>query len=667
MIDIHEAQVSDLIESARIHLSTLKPSEWAEARRTLSKEVSAFPGPFSYNRSPYLREIVDRLSPDDPAHTIAVKKGAQIGFSLGVVESGIGYIISENPGPILFLTGNQELTEEAMNQRIDQMIDSSGLRPLIRPNVMRKRNQRTGDTAKAKEFPGGSLVAGSASNHKLLRQRSIRYLFFDDIDSAKKSSEQSGDTVALVKQRLAAYYHKMKQFLISTPETLASSNIEPVFQQGDKRYWKIPCPKCGSFIRLQWTVDIPGSKEKAGITWKLDSLGRPIDVGYICQDCGGFFDDSLMYEMNLAGFWEPTAEPFRIGHYSYHISSLYAPHGMYDWTYYVGDWILAHPPGQKPKEELVKTFTNVVLGDNYSQKGAEPDSKTIQKNTCAYPIGEIPESLSIAHGHGQIIMLTCACDLNGTEDDARLDYEIVAWTETGPSSYAVVHGSIGTFIPNEPKDKKKDRARWTYKHNTTRSVWPEIEKIVNGNFKTDTGRRMGILLVGVDTGHYTEHAYTFVNKSNHPFVYGLKGNKAEEYRKYNSDMPIFKLAQERSDLYLLDVNYIKDRVYWRMELKWAREEGDLQPPGYMNFPTPSGGLYLYDNYFSHFEAEHRVEEGEGIASRWEKKSSKGQNHFWDVFVYNFALKDIWCRNYLQQTEKKKGNWEDFVQMFKSGR
>lgn len=674
----YESQVADLIESSRIHLSTMKPSEWAEANRILSSEVSAFPGPLSYNRSPYLREIVDRLSPDDPAHTIAVKKGAQIGFSLGVVESGIGYIISQNPGPILFLTGNQELTEEAMNIRIDQMIDSSGLRHLIRPNVMRKRNQRTGDTSKAKEFPGGSLVAGNASNHKLLRQRSVRFGFIDDFDSAKDSTEKSGDTGAMIQQRFAAYYSKMKVYYISTPEDLATSNIEPVFQQGDQRYWKIPCPKCGAFIRLQWVVDIEGSKEKAGITWKLDALGRPIEVGYVCQECSGFFDDSLMYEMNLSGFWQPTAEPFRIGHYSYHISSLYAPMGMFDWAYYVGNWILAHPPGQKPKEELVKTFTNLVLGDSYAQKGAEPEANVIQKNIAGYEIDIVPESLSIKHGNGTIVMLTCACDLNGTLDDARLDYEIIAWSEIGPSSYSVRHGSIGTFIPGEKEETRKDREKWTYKHNRPRNVWTELEKVINGNFKTDTwhtdqhgklvaGRRMGILVVGVDTGHYTDEAYSFVNRSNHPFVYGLKGNKAEEYRKFNVDIPVYKSALERSDLYLLDVNYIKDRVYWRMELNWDQEAGDSQPPGFMNFPTPSKGLYLFENYFSHYEAEHRIEEGEGVASRWEKKSSKSQNHFWDVFIYNYALKEIWCGNYLKNSEKKKGNWEDFVQMLKSGR
>lgn len=679
-MNIYESQAFDLIESSRIHLSTQKPSEWAEAHRVLSSDVSAFPGPLRYDRSPYLREIVDCLAPDHPAHTIAVKKGAQIGFSLGVVESGIGYIISQNPGTILFLTGNTELTEEAMNTRIDQMIDSSGLRHLIRPNVIRKRNQRTGDTSKSKEFPGGSLVAGSASNHRLLRQRSIRYLFFDDIDSAKKSSEESGDTVSLVRQRLAAYFHKMKAFYISTPETLINSNIEPMFLQGDQRYWMLPCPQCSAFIRLQWSIDVEGTKEKAGITWKLDPLGRPVDVGYICQECGGFFDDSLMYEMNLSGYWEPTAEPFRVGHYSYHISSLYAPSGMYDWKHYVGDWILAHPPGQKPKQELLKTFTNVVLGENYSQEGASPEAKVIQKNICDYAIGAVPESVSMRHGNGHIIMLTCACDLNGTEDDARLDYEIVAWSEIGPNSYSVIHGSIGTFIPGEKKlkeDKRTDRAHWTYRHNAPRSVWPEFEKIISGHFKTDDwkednygkhigGRRMGILVVGVDTGHYTDHAYAFINNTNHPFAYGLKGNKAEEYRNFNADLPVFKLAKERTDLYLLDVNYIKDRVFYRMELNWNSESGDDQPPGYMNYPTPSGGKYLYQNYFSHFEAEHRIEEGEGVASRWEKKDSKAQNHFWDVFIYNFALKDIWAANYLRNTSVKKGNWEIFVKMFKSG-
>lgn len=663
-------QANEILDSAMMFLSDIKPSEWAEENRILTGDVTPFPGPFRYERTPYLREVADCLSPDHPARVIAVKKGAQIGFSTGVIEAGIGWIISQNPGNILFLTGHSDLAEEAMNGKIDQMIDSSGLRKLIRPNVRKLRNQRTGDTGKSKEFPGGSLVAGSASNHKLLRQRSVKYAFIDDFDAAKKSSKESGNTRRMIEQRLAAYYDKMKLFYISTPELLQTSNIEPVFHLGDQRKYHIPCPCCSEYIPLLWSTPIEGTdgKELGGITWSLDASNKliPGSVGYICQKCGEFFDDSRKHELMMVGEWRAMAEPSEIGYYSYHISSLYAPPGMYDWEFYVRQYLEANPVGGKPKEDLVKTFTNLVLGEPFEQTGKAPEANAIQKNIRNYPVNSVPEWISEKDGNGEIVMLTCAADMNGTEEDARLDYEVTAWSETG-SSYSIRHGSIGTFVPREgAKRFKEDRERWTYYDKRQRSVWPEFEKIINEIYVTDTGRKMKVIITGLDCGHYTTHAYAYIDSTNSNVV-GLKGDKEGVYRKFGIDLPVFKPARERAGLYLLDVNYIKDLVSNNIDLTWVPGNGEVQPPGFMNYPSPSDGMYQFKNYFSHYEAEHRIietKEGEGIASRWVKKRTNDQNHFWDVYIYNYALKEIWAYLVLKEA-KKPGTWADFVRLLRS--
>lgn len=661
-------QLEDLLEASRILLSDISPSVWTEQNRVMTTNVSPFPGPFSYERTPYLREVVDCLSPDHPARIVAVMKGAQIGFSTGVIEAGIGWIISQNPGNILLLTGHSDLVEEAMNTKIDQMIDSCGLRPLIRPSVLRKKNMRTGDTNKGKEFPGGSLVAGSASNHKLLRQRSVRFGFIDDFDAAKTSSKESGSTTKMIEQRFAAYHGKMKLYYISTPELRQTSNIEPVYHLGDQRRYHIPCPCCGEFIPLHWSIELDGDKkEKAGITWKADEAGKLIkdSVGYICQKCGGFFTDENKYELNLAGHWEPTAEPSQEGYYSYHISSLYAPPGMYDWEHYVRQFREANPDGQDRREALYKTFVNLCLGEPYEATGEELKANELQKNIRPYQIGTIPEKLSKKDGNGQIVMLTCAADLNGKEDDARLDYEIVGWTETG-SSYSIMHGSIGTFIPREGAKKNKvDREHWTYEHHRTRSVWPEFTKVLERVFKTDTDQRsMRVFITAIDTGHYTKHAYDFIDNTNY-WVLGIKGKDIGKATKFGVDLKAFKEARERNKLYLLEVNLIKDRLAALIKLRWDEGNDDSQPDGFMNFPEPSKGLYLYNNYFSHYEAEHRVVEtkdGQGISAMWVKKNTVVQNHFFDVRVYNIAIRDIVVHIVCTSPDFKIKNptWSDFV-------
>lgn len=666
----YKDQLNDILDfvEAQATLSDLLPSSWAEMHRIMSTDVSPFPGPFSYDTTPYLREIVDFLSPNHPGHRGAVMKGAQLGFSTGVLENGMGWIIAQNPGNILFLTGHPDLAEEAMNKKIDQMIDSCGLRPLIRPTIMRRKNQRTGDTSKSKEFPGGSLIAGSASNHKLLRQRSIQFGFIDDFDSAKKSSKESGNTRRLIEQRFAAYHDKMKLLYISTPELKLNSNIEPVFLLGDQRRWHIPCPCCGVYIPLYWQVALKGTngKQMAGITWRLDKTNKlDIDsVGYTCQECGDFFDESLKREFLNAGKFVPMAEQSEIGYYSWHISSLYAPPGMYGWEYYVRQYLEANPKGGARKEDLHKTFLNLALGETYEQSGVSPGANAIQGNIRGYKIGEVPELMSEKDGNGKIVMLTCAADLNGVELDARLDYEVTAWSATG-SSYSIKHGSIGTFIPREGAMRVKvDRERWTYEHNRHRSVWPELEKILNEIYLTDSGRRMRILVTGVDTGHYTNHAYTYIDNTKCNVV-GIKGDKEGQYRRLGIDVPIFKPARERAKLYILDVNHIKDQVAEAMNLRWDPSTGEPQPPGLMNYPTPADGLYLYNNFFKHYESERRQleeKDGAGFASRWSKKNTNDQNHFWDAYVYNWALKEIWATLALHQTEQKRGTWTDFVNL-----
>lgn len=667
-------QAVDILESSRTLLSDISPSDWAEKHRVMSTDVSPFPGPYRYYRTPYVEEIINRLSPFDNARVVALMKGAQLGISAGLIENGIGWIISQSPSNILFLTGHSDLIEEAMNTRVDQMIESCGLRQLIRPNVLRKKNMRTGDTNKSKEFPGGNLIAGSASNHKLLRQRSVRYGFIDDFDAAKKSSKESGNTRRMIEQRFAAYYDKMKLFYVSTPELKNTSNIEPVFLLGDQRRYYVPCPHCSEYIALFWEVDIEGEggKEKGGITWETDNHGNLIgsSVGYICQHCGRKFDDSMKQEMNIAGEWRPTAIPSKADYYSYHISSLYAPPGMYDWEHYVRQYMEANPPGLKPKEDLMMTFVNLVLGETFEQKGESPKANDLQGNTRNYPIGLVPESLSVKDGNGKIVLLTCACDLNGTEHDARLDYEIIGWSESG-SSYSIKHGSIGTFIPMEgSKRVKEDRERLSYDQARQNNVWGPLRTILSEIFKTDTGRRMQIFITGIDCGHYSVYAYAFLDKAQGYGLntFGLKGKDVEKYFKLGKDMPAFQIAKERSNLYLVEVNRMKDELAERMKLKWEVGDGQ-QPAGFMNYPTPADGLYGFKNYFEHFEAEHRVvnnKEGSPVEARWVKKNSAVQNHFFDIVGYNMALRDILVgiiKRDLPRAEKPLDfGWNDVVKI-----
>jgi len=655
-------QIKRYFDALKFQFSDIKPADWIEARRIMSSAESNFEGKFSYNLTPYCKEIVNRFSPDDPATIISVMKGAQIGLSQGVLLAIICYIISEHPTNIAHLTGHAELAKESV-ENLDLAIDGCGLRHLIRDP--RATSRKSGDTADRKLFPGGKYISGSVTNHKLLAQRSIKIFLVDDYDKGAQSSEKSGSTLKLIEQRTASFADTRKIGFFSTPE-IKPSNIEEVYLLGDQRLYNVPCPCCGAMIPLKWNVEIAGTdgKERAGITWKTDDAGKLIahSVGYVCQECSNFFTDKHKYEMNLAGVWMPTHEPSRPGMLSYHISSLYAPPGMFNWEHYVRDYIDANPK-EGQVEHLHKTFVNLCLGEVFEQHGKTPKGNDLQKNCRRYEPGMIPESLSIKDGNGEFVLLTCAADMNGTEEDARLDYEVVGWTESG-SSYSITHGSIGTFIPRENQLRvKEDREHWTYYFNKEKSVWPEFIKIISEIYLTDTGRKMAIAYTGLDSGHYTKYAYDFVDACNQNVV-ALKGKDVDKFMIYQKDVQSFHYAKERSKLFLVEVNYLKDSLAQRMTLKWREGEGP-QPGGFMNFPTPEKNKYGWTNFFEHYESEKWVpqhSDNGAVSYRWEKKTSISQNHMWDAAVYNMAIRDIFVSQLMDSLKIKNAVWADFVRV-----
>lgn len=655
--------LEDIISAADVRISDIKPSDWCEQNRYMTSDVSPIPGMFSYKNSPYTREIVDCLSPDNPAQIIAVMKGAQIGFSTSVIEPGIGWIISQNPGNILFLVGHDDLVTDAV-KKVDRMIDSTGIRNLIQSTSGRARNTKSGDTDKMKEFPEGYLKMG-ISNHKTLRNISMQYGFIDDFEGMKGDTKEAGSTAKLIEKRFSAYQKKMKLFYISTPELKENSNIEPQYLAGDQRKYHIKCPCCNEFIILEWKIKSEKHpKKSAGITWQMDDEGN-LDlesVGYTCQKCDGFFDDANKTELLLGGKWIPTKknhkDPTRR---SYHLSSLYSPTYMAGWKKFVQDYLDAHPEGQPRNEAEYKTFVNTTLGETYSATIEGVNAKDLQMNIRPYEIGTVPEKLSIADGNGKIVLLTCGSDLNGKLDDARLDYEIVAHSETG-ATYSVLHGSIGTFIN---KDQNPElRAHSTYRFGPNNSVWSKFKEIITNVYEKDTGGKMKIFMTGLDCGYMQDYALQFIDSHTETFIVGLKGNEydsehtVDKYATMGIERKSFAQSKNIKNLYLVESNYTKDVLSQKMKLKWDPKIDSKQPQGFMNFPTPSEGLYTFKDYFSHFEAEEKVFDKNKYT--WRKKQGNPQNHLYDCNLYSNVAKEIFLDMFFREVKIKNGTWKNYV-------
>src|SRR5438876_8085497 len=121
---------------------TLSVSAWADAYRFLSSVASAEPGQWRTERTPYLREIMDCLSPSHAAQRVVVMAGAQVGKT----ECGnnwIGYVIDRAPGPMLMVQPTVETAKRVSKQRLAPMLDST---PALRARVAESRSRDIANT-----------------------------------------------------------------------------------------------------------------------------------------------------------------------------------------------------------------------------------------------------------------------------------------------------------------------------------------------------------------------------------------------------------------------------------------------------------------------------------------------------------------------------------------
>jgi hypothetical protein len=195
----------------------LSVSEWADQHRMLSPRASAEPGRYRTDRTPYMRAIMDALSPSDSTRRVVFMKAAQV----GATEAGnnwIGYVIHHAPGPMLSVQPTVELAKRFSRQRVDPLIEES---PILRARVKPSRSRDAGNTVLSKEFPAGLLVMTGANSAVGLRSMPARYLFLDEVDAYPPSADEEGDPVALAEHGTHLQLHALACNLGDFVRTLA--------------------------------------------------------------------------------------------------------------------------------------------------------------------------------------------------------------------------------------------------------------------------------------------------------------------------------------------------------------------------------------------------------------------------------------------------------------
>jgi len=627
------------------------PSVFAERVRRLTADLTPFPGRFSFSHFPYFKKIVDLFSPLDPTEDIVVEKGNQLGFTTAVLETVMLYHIMAVPKSQMFVTADANLAKTSVATKIEKMIDGAGARRLIYSQSRKASgSQDTGDTARAKEYPGGYLHVYGSKNPDSFRSFSYRVSLADEVDAYKDHLTDEGSVISLVQNRTDAYEGSRKRLWGSTPKVKSNSKIETLYEEGDQQKYFVPCKHCGTMQELVWH----GKNESGytwGIVWENDENYNPIidTVGYKCINpaCGGIMKNYDKTEIMAKGEWRPTAEPKHPNIKSFHISPLYNPPGMLSWESMVKLWAecwdIRH--NRILDIEKYRTFRNNKQGLTFEEPGTQiRREKVIQFRRFGFAKGKIPNKQAIEDTGTPILIVGASVDVQ----KYCLYVDIKGYSKRGATwtvDFFDIQGETEDF--NGP--------------------WDELDDYLeNKRFEGDDGRIYRVAITLVDSGWNTDYAYAFAGR-HYAGVYASKGidklPNGETFKLFD------KGTLDRIGLpqaYHINTTKLKDRISYCMNDSFWNS-ADYQPAWYPNFPED-----FRDDYFAMFEAEQRIIERDKKTNKWIrtiwKQKSQAANHAFDTYAYNLAALEIFADDYCRRVLNLPANdWVAFWDDIKDGK
>jgi phage terminase large subunit GpA-like protein len=517
----------------------LTVSQWADKHRMLSGRASAEPGRYRTARTPYMREIMDALSPSSAVQRVVFMKAAQV----GATEAGncfIGFVIHHAPGPMLAVQPTVELAKRNSRQRIDPLIEES---PDLRERVKPARSRDAGNTMLSKEFAGGILIMTGANSAVGLRSTPARYIFLDEVDAYPASADEEGDPVSLAEARSLTFAHRRKVFLVSTPTIRGLSRIEREYEASDQRRYFVPCPHCGAFQWLKFER----------LRW---DKGRPEAAEYHCEGCDRPIAEHYKTAMLERGEWRATAVAADPGTVGYHLSALYSPIGWLSWERIVRAWEAA-----QGSDESIRAFKNTILGETWVETGEAPDWSRLYDRREAWKPGIVP-----AGG----LFLTAGADVQKD----RIEVDVWAWGRGG-TSWLVDH----IVIDGGPDHQ---------------DAWAELTRLLDRTWPHENGAQLRLAKLAIDTGYEAPAVYAWSRRQGVAQVAPVKGVEG-----FNRSSPVSgptyvdvtdggKRLRRGARLWTVAVSTFKAETYRHLGLprptKEELAEGVSYPPGTVHLP-----------------------------------------------------------------------------------
>ena len=501
-------------------------SQWADQYRKLSSEASAEPGQWRTSRAPYQKGIMDAYN-DKTVEQIVVMSSAQ-GGKTEIINNIVGYIIDQNPGPILLLQPTLEMAETWSKDRLAPMVRDT---EVLIDKIRDPRSRDSGNTMKHKTFPGGHITMAGANSPAGLASRPIRDVLCDEVDRYPVSAGTEGDPVNLAAKRTTTFWNS-KLILTSTPTTKDASRIEFAYEASDMRRYHVPCPHCKEVQHLKWSNIIFNKEDPVRTT------------RYACVHCGSEIDTTEKLRMLRAGDWVAENE-FR-GVAGFHLNELYSP--WRKWSDVVVDFLQA-----KQNSETLKTWVNTSLGETWEEEAQQIDEAVLMARREVYE-AEAPRG---------VLCLVMAVDVQ----DDRLEAETIGYgygDESWGVEYRVLHGN-----PDEPE------------------VWRDLDAVLAKQYQRADGAVLNISTTTIDSGgHHTSQVYDYCKKNAVKRVHAIIGRGGAGRPLVSAPTPRrYGKAKRPVKLFTVGVDTAKTLVYSRLQMT------DVGP-GFCHFPEAYTAEYF---------------------------------------------------------------------------
>ena len=642
--------LADLFEDLTSELTIVTPSEWAETTRYLPAQLTPMPGPFRWDVTPYLKEIVDCIGLESPIREVSLMKGVQMAATVGILENGIGYFIEHvKTAPCMFVTADLEVAKLRMDTNIKPMIEASGMAPLIKSDDALSKRKAGATDKRVSWYGGGYLLPFGANSAAKMRSFSILALFRDEIDAWADRVGKDGDPMKLTFARTDAYELTRKVVDVSTPLVKGQSKIEKRFREGDQRYYFVHCVDCGHAQTLRWRRTNEVTGEVTGIVWDLDEHGKlkPDSVRYCCEECGHPHtndDKPKLLSPEHGAEWSPTAKPKSPTHRSYHISKLYSPFAT--WESCVHDWLAAwDEKNSRPRDiEALQVFYNNVLGESFELRGEKLRFEQVSRHRRhEYKFGEVPNKYATETTGGPILVITGAVDVH----KHNLAVATMGWTRGG-------RGFLLDYWRFEGDTEQIDNP----------DTWGKVAELVEhptGRYTADDGKEYAVALTLADCGYRSEQVYTFCSQ----YEYGVIPIKGQDVPSKRAQVKEFSeyLTPQGTPAYNLIVDIYKER--WSAGLRRQWDGQSRQPIRHFNAPSDVTDAQLKELTVE--TKREKIEQTTGKRVGWEWHRPGGaKNELWDLLVYNNAALDLLaydlCR---RQLDLEFVNWQGFYDLIET--